>query len=153
MSDVRTACVRTGLIFFALVSAALGLYILVSPEGFFSWSWVNLGMDYNPHLMLDYGAMNLAAAIPPGAAAVVMSPAFTRTALASYATWSTAHFLIHVHFRSHAVAHASAAEADLLLGVLGIGVVVPIALLLLTFGRPALPGRRRESGRQDLRVR
>ncbi|MFF5447130.1 hypothetical protein [Streptomyces sp. NPDC012888] len=148
MSDAKAAWVRAGLIFFALVSAVLGLTILISPEGFFSWSWVNMGMDYNPHLMLDYGAMNLAAAIPLGGAAVVMSPAFTRTALASYAVWSTAHFLIHVHLRSHAVAHASAAEANLLLGVLGIGVVVPIALLLLTFGRPALPARRRE-GRGD----
>ncbi len=135
MSGARAVWVRAGLAFLAVVSAVLGLYVLLSPEGFFSWSWVNLGMAYNPHLTLDYGAMNLAAAIPLAGAAVVMTPAFARTALASYATWSTAHFLIHVRFRSHAVAHTSAAEAGLLLGVLGIGVVIPVALLLLTFGR------------------
>ncbi|MFE9629997.1 hypothetical protein [Streptomyces sp. NPDC006463] len=137
MSGANAATVRGGLTFLALVSAVLGGYVLISPEGFFNWSWVNMGMAYNPHLMLDYGAMNLAAAVPLGGAAIVMSPAFVRTALASYAVWSTAHFLIHVRFRSHVVAHASAAEANLLLGVLGVGVVIPIALLLLTFDRTA----------------
>jgi hypothetical protein len=131
---VRGGWVRVGLVFFALVSLVLGGYVLISPEGFFGWSWVGMGMDYNPHLMLDYGAMNLAAAIPLGAAAATMHRVLVRSALASYAVWSVAHFLIHVRFRSHAVAHSSLTEANLLMGLLGAGVVVPLVLLLLTFG-------------------
>ncbi|MFC7306223.1 hypothetical protein ACFQVC_18625 [Streptomyces monticola] len=140
MSGAKAVWVRGGLAFFALASFALGAYILISPAGFFSWSWVNMGMAYNPHLMLDYGAMNLAAAVPLGAAAVVMTPVFVRTALASYAVWSLAHFLIHLHFRSHAVAHTSATEANLLVGVLGVGVVIPVVLLLLTLPGAELRG-------------
>lgn len=145
MSGARAAWVRGGLVFFAVVSAALGAWILISPEGFFRWSWVNMGMEYNPHLLLDYGAMNLAAAIPLGGAAAAMSPAFVRAALASYSVWSVAHFLIHLRFRSHLIAHASAGEANLLVAVLGVGAVVPVALFLLTFGprrasTPAPPG-------------
>ena len=141
MSGARAVWVRGGLVFFTLVSAVLGAYILIAPEGFFGWSWVNLGMAYNPHLMLDYGAMNLAAAIPLGGAAATMSPVFVRSALASYAVWSVAHLLIHVRLRSHLVAHASIVEANLLLGILAVGAVVPLVLLLLTLGgrRPAPP--------------
>ncbi|RKS06458.1 hypothetical protein DFP74_2090 [Nocardiopsis sp. Huas11] len=142
MSGARAVWVRGGLVFFTLVFAVLGAYILISPEGFFGWAWVNLGMAYNPHLMLDYGAMNLAAAIPLGAAAATMNPVFVRSALASFAVWAVAHLLIHVRLRSHLVAHASIDQANLLLCLLTVGAVVPLVLLLLTFGGRAEAQRR-----------
>ena len=134
MSGARAAWLRGGLIFFTGVSVALGAYILISPVGFFSWSWINMGMPYNPHLLLDYGAMNPAAAIFLGGAAVTMNPAFVRTALASYSVWSVAHFYIHLHYRSHFIAHTSVGEANVLMGLLGFGAAAPIVLLLLTAG-------------------
>jgi hypothetical protein len=146
MSGRRAVWVRAGLVFFASVSAVLGAYILISPEGFFGWSWVNLGMPYNPHLMLDYGAMNLAAAVPLGGAAVSMHPAFVRAAMASYSVWAVAHLLIHVHLRSHVTAHMSTDETNVLLVVLAGGAVVSIALLMLTIGgrAPVVPRGRGE---------
>jgi hypothetical protein len=48
MKSAPMSIVRGGLAFFAIVSAFLGGYILISPRGFYSWSWVNMGMAYNP---------------------------------------------------------------------------------------------------------
>ncbi|MFF0742804.1 hypothetical protein ACFYVL_20630 [Streptomyces sp. NPDC004111] len=131
---MRARWVRGGLGLLSLLSLVLGGYVLISPEGFFGWSWVGMGMAYNPHLMLDVGAMNLAVAVPLGAAAVTLHPVLVRSALGAYAVWSIAHFLIHLRFRSHLAAHTSLADANLLLGLLGLGVAVPLVLLLLTFG-------------------
>lgn len=146
MSGARAAWVCGGLVFLTLVSAFLGAYILISPEGFFGWPWVNLGMGYNAHLMLDHGAMHLAVGVPLGCAAATMNPVLVRTALASYAVWVSTHFLIHLGLRSHVVAHSSATDVDVLLGVLAVGAAVPILLLLLTLDRrrtspPEPPGR------------
>ncbi len=123
--------------FFAVVSALLGGYILISPKGFYSWSWVNMGMAYNPHLLLDYGAMTLAAAVPlaAAAAAAAPSPVLLRSVSGSYALWATAHFLIHLQYRSHFASHASTGEANLLVGVLGFGAVGAIALFVLSLPR------------------
>lgn len=131
-----TMMVRVGLLFFAGVCAVLGGVIFLWPAAFFSLSWVNMGMAYNPHLLLDYGAMNLAVAVFLGGAAASMNRAFVRTALAAYSTWSVAHFFIHLHYRGHFAAHASAGEANLMVAVLGLGAVLPILLLVLTFARP-----------------
>ncbi|UED83290.1 hypothetical protein [Streptomyces profundus] len=141
MTGTRALLVRGGLIFLTVVSAVLGGYILLFPESFFSWSWVNMGMAYNPHLLLDYGAMNLAVAIPLGGAAITMTPASVRAALGSYAVWGIAHFLIHVRYWHHIVAETSTEGAGLLLSALAIGGLLPIVLLALTFRTPA-PDRR-----------
>ncbi|MFI6866722.1 hypothetical protein [Nocardia sp. NPDC050406] len=132
MTGTRARVVRGGLAFFAAVSAVLGSWILAAPESFFALSWVNLGMPYNPHLMLDYGAMNLAAAIPLAAAAVAASPLVVRSALASYAVWTTAHLGIHLRFHDHLAAHTSATSASLLLAVLAAGALLALALLALS---------------------
>lgn len=146
MSGARATWVRGGLVFLSLVSVVLGAYILLSPEGFFRWSWVNSGMDYNPHLMLDHGAMHLAVATPLGWAAATMNPVLVRAALASSAVWSVTHFLIHLGLRPHMVAHTSEWEANLFLTALGAGAAIPVVLLLLTLDRrgassPGRPGR------------
>ncbi|MFC4375085.1 hypothetical protein ACFO5K_13355 [Nocardia halotolerans] len=138
MTGTRGLVVRGGLAFFAVVSGVLGTWILVSPEGFFSFPWVNLGMPYNPHLMLDYGAMNLAAAIPL-AVAVISAPLVVRAALASYTVWTVAHLGIHWHLRAHLAAHTSEGQAGVLLAILTAGAVISLALLVLS-----LTGPRRE---------
>ncbi|GAA1550059.1 hypothetical protein [Brevibacterium picturae] len=137
--------VRGGLLFFAGVSLMLGGVIFIWPEAFFSWSWVNMGMAYNPHLLLDYGAMNLAVAVFLGGAAVTMNRAFARTALVAYSTWSVAHFFIHLHYRAHFVMHASAGEANLMLAILGLGAALPILLLVLSLVYPG-PGDEDDPG-------
>lgn len=135
MTVRRARLVRVGLVALAGVCAAVGGFILGWPEVFYSWGWVNMGMPYNPHLLLDYGAMNVAMAIVLGGAAASSSPAFARTALASYAVWAVIHFVIHLSYRSHLAAHASTTEANVLVSILGVGAVIPIALLLTTVER------------------
>lgn len=125
--------VRVGLALLAGVSLVVGGVILVRPKAFFDLAWVNMGMAYNPHLLLDHGAQNLAIGVILAGAAVSMSRAFVRTALAGYAVWSIAHFLIHLRYRAHFADHASASEANLMVTVLGIGTVLPLVLLALTF--------------------
>ncbi|MEU8437141.1 hypothetical protein AB0F18_30425 [Streptomyces sp. NPDC029216] len=131
LSGRRVVWLRGGLSLLTFIDGALGVWVLVSPEGFFSLPWVNLGMDYNPHLMLDYGAMNLAAAVVLGAGAVTMRAGLVRAALVSYLLWSFAHFLIHLHF----AAHTAVAGLPILLVLLGLGVAIPLALLVVAFPR------------------
>lgn len=135
LSGRRVVWLRGGLAMLTLVDTALGVWALASPEGFFSLPWVNLGMDYNPHLMLDYGAMNLAAAVVLGAAAVTMRAGLVRTALVSYLVWAFTHFLIHLHFATH----TDVPGLPILLGLLALGVAVPLVLLVV-----ASPGRQAE---------
>jgi hypothetical protein len=149
MSGARAAVVRGGLVVTCALSVVLGAIMLIWPEGFFSWSWVNLGMDYNPHLLMDLGAMNLAIAVPLGGAAVAMTPLFVRCALASYAVWSVAHLLIHLRFRTHLAAHASSLDAHLLIATLSAGAVVWVTLLLLALGSGPRIGAGRGGGRCD----
>lgn len=131
----RGRVARGGLLFFAGVSAVLGVVILAVPESFFSLSWVNLGMPYNPHLMLDYGAMNLALAIPLATSAVAASPLAVRSGLASYVVWSVAHLVIHLRYGAHLAAHTSNGNANLLLVILAVAVVISLALFLLSLRR------------------
>ncbi|QVQ52826.1 hypothetical protein J4H86_03090 [Spiractinospora alimapuensis] len=135
MNGTRAIVVRGGLVFLTAISALLGVVIFVWPAEFFGLSWVNMGMAYNPHLLLDYGAKNLAVAVFLGGAAVSMHRVLVRTALAGYAVWAVAHFLIHLRYRAHFAAHASAAEANLLVAILGVGALIPLVLLVLTYGR------------------
>lgn len=67
------------------------------------------GCEMNPHLLLDYGAMTLAAAVPLAAAAAAPSPVLLRSGSGSYALWATAHFLIHLRYRSRFASFASTA--------------------------------------------
>ncbi|WP_280358493.1 hypothetical protein [Nocardia otitidiscaviarum] len=136
MTGARGRVARGGLLFFAIASAVLGVVILAFPEWFFSFSWVNLGMGYNPHLLLDYGAMNLALAIPLAASAVAATPLAVRSALAAYAVWSIAHLVIHLHYRAHLAAHTSTANANLLLAALAAGAVISLTLFLLSLDDP-----------------
>lgn len=78
-----------------------------------------------------------AAAVFLGGAAASRDRAFVRTALAAYSTWSVAHFFIHLHDRAHLAAHTSTSDANLMMVVLGLGAVLPVLLLALTFARPA----------------
>lgn len=142
MNRGRMKLVRAGLVFFTGLCATLGGVIVIWPDWFFGLSWVNMGMAENPHLLLDFGAKNLAVAVFLGGAAWTMNRAFVRTALAAYSVWAVAHFLIHLHYRAHFAAVASAGEANLLVAILALGAVIPVLLLALTFA----PARIGEAG-------
>ena len=116
---------RAGLAFLVLVQAVVGGWILVAPASFFASSFVHLHLPYNEHLLLDYGAMNLAMAVLLVLA--LRRPALVVPALWVYLVHAALHVVIHVRFAGHLPAGRSA----LLIGGLSALVVVAAALLLL----------------------
>jgi len=115
---------RAGLASLAFVSAVVGGWILLAPRSFFALPWVHLHLPYNEHLLLDYGAMNLAMA-------VLLVFALRRPALAVPALWvylvhAAVHLVIHIRFAGH----LPAAQSALLIGALAVLVVLPAALLV-----------------------
>ncbi|WP_020575046.1 hypothetical protein [Actinopolymorpha alba] len=119
---------RAGLLFLTVTQVALGAWILVSPRSFYAIPVVNMRMPYNEHLLLDYGAMNLALAVVLGASLVLMTYALVRTALAAYLLFAVSHLVIHIRF----LHHLSARDGVILMALLTTGVAIPIALLALT---------------------
>ena len=116
---------RAGLALLAFVSAAVGGWILLAPRSFFALPWVHLHLPYNEHLLLDYGAMNLAMA-------VLLCFALRRRALVVPALWvylvhAALHLVIHLRFAGH----LPAAQSAPLIGALAVLVVLPVALLVV----------------------
>ncbi|WP_211246531.1 hypothetical protein [Amycolatopsis taiwanensis] len=91
-----------------------------------------MGMAYNKHLMLDYGAMTLASAVVLGAATIHMGQWITRTALVMYLTWVVPHFFIHLTMLDH----LAPSTATLLMVALGLAIALPAGLLTLTGREP-----------------
>ncbi|HEV7652913.1 MAG TPA: hypothetical protein VGP26_32555 [Actinophytocola sp.] len=124
---------RAGLALLAAVQAVVGGWILLAPRSFFANPWVHLHLPYNEHLLLDYGAMNLAMAVLLVFA--LRRPALVVPALWVYLVHAVLHLAIHVRFAGHLPAGQSA----VLLTALGALVVVPVVLLLLARRRPRTP--------------
>ncbi|WP_020496041.1 hypothetical protein [Sciscionella marina] len=117
---------RGGLALLTLTQLAVGLVALFLPHWFFSFPVVGMGMAYNPHLMMDYGAMGLATCVVLGTA--VFRLRLARLALLVYLVFAVAHFGIHVRF----IDCLSPATATGLLVVLGFAIAIPLGLLALT---------------------
>lgn len=70
-----------------------------------------MNMPYNEHLLLDFGAMNLAPALMLGVAARTMDRRLLRTALQSALLFWTVHFFIHLR-HLHAMSARQRRAAD-----------------------------------------
>jgi hypothetical protein len=79
--------------------------------------------------MRDYGAMNLALGLVTGVAAVTMHRVMVRTSLAAYLLFAVPHLLFHVTHHEHYTASQAIGETT----ALTIAVLLPIALLALTW--------------------
>lgn len=128
--------VRAGLVALTLLHLTLASWILLAPRSFFDLKWVNMSMAYNEHLLLDFGAMNLAVALVLGTATRIMDPRLLRTALQGTLLFWAAHFVIHLRYLHTMTAGSTA----LLMTALVITVVLPAALLTLV-GRTARPDK------------
>ncbi|MEU5261305.1 hypothetical protein [Amycolatopsis sp. NPDC021455] len=128
---------RVLLVVFGLVEAVVGTWPLVSPTGFyqdfpgFRTGWVAMDGAFNEHLLRDFGGLNLALAALLIGAAVIGTTAVARLAAVSALLFGVPHFLYHL---GH-VAHFARTDQVLIVATTGLGVVVPLVLLLL-------PGRR-----------
>jgi hypothetical protein len=128
---------RVLLVVFGLAEAVTGTWPLVSPTGFyqdfpgFRAGWVSMDGPFNEHLLRDFGGLNLALAALLSGAAVIGTTAVARLAAVSALLFGVPHFLYHL---GH-VAHFERTDQVLIVATTGLGVVVPLVLLLL-------PGRR-----------
>ncbi|MFI5589144.1 hypothetical protein ACIA5G_29100 [Amycolatopsis sp. NPDC051758] len=128
---------RVLLVFFGLVEAVVGIWPLVSPTGFyqdfpgFRTGWVAMDGPFNEHLLRDFGGLNLALAAMLIGAAVIGTTAVARLAAVAALLFGLPHFLYHL---GH-VSHFEQIDQVLIIVATGLGVVVPIVLLLI-------PGRR-----------
>nr|ARU08060.1 hypothetical protein [uncultured bacterium] len=123
---------RAGLGFLTVTQAVVGLWALFLPARFFALEVVGMGMAYNKHLMLDYGAMTLASAVVLGAATIHMGQWLTLAALIMYLTWAIPHFFVHLTMLDH----LTPTTGTLLMVALGLAIALPAALLTLTVREP-----------------
>lgn len=119
---------RGGLGFLVATQLVIGCWALLFPRAFFAIPWVGMRMDYNEHLMLDYGALSLALSVVLIAAAVATTRFLVRIALGSYLVFAVAHLVIHARL----LHHLTQAEGTSLMIALGAAVAIPAALFVLT---------------------
>ena len=125
---------RIGLLFLAATSLSSGLWALLLPRPFYEdfplpgWDWISTLGPYNEHLVSDYGAMNLAMGVLLVSAAISLEKRLSQVALLTYLAFATPHFVFHVA-QTH---HFSLLHNALQLGSLGLLVLLPVALLVLT---------------------
>ncbi|MEU4995680.1 hypothetical protein [Streptomyces sp. NPDC021622] len=119
---------RAGLVFLGAAQFIVGCWALFFPRSFFDIPWVGMGMSYNAHLMMDFGAMSLAISVLLGVGAVTMRQTMVRTALTVYLVFAAAHLVIHIQL----LHHLTPGQRGPVLAALTTAVVIPVVLFALT---------------------
>jgi hypothetical protein len=128
---------RAGVWFTTAVELAVGVVATLAPRAFYDYvPWVDLALPFAEHLMRDYGAMNLALGLVTAVAAITMDRRMVRTALAAYLLFAVPHLLFHITHHQHYTAQQAVGETT----ALTIAVLLPIALLALTWRLPSPRG-------------
>jgi hypothetical protein len=149
--SVRQAWIRIGLLFLAATTLNGSLWALPFPRSFYEdfplpgRDWVSTLGPYDEHLVRDYGALNLALGILVVVAAI-LERRLTRVALVAWLGYAVPHFVYHTTLVEHFSPFDNLAQ----LGSLGLQVLLPLVLLLLTAVLPQ-PGKRalqRDAGPQ-----
>lgn len=136
--------IRAGLIFLAVAQGAVGLVQLFAPTTFYedfplpATPWVSLLPPYNEHLMRDVGALTLAYVLVLTAAAIWMERRLVQVALAANLVFTVPHFVFHVMHLDHYPTGSAIGQTI----ALGLGVLIPAALLALTLRRRGHAGDR-----------
>ena len=126
--------IRAGLIFLAVAQGAAGLIQLFAPRFFYddfptsATPWVSLLPPYNEHLMRDVGALTLAYVLVLTAAAIWPEPKLVRVALAANLMFTVPHFVFHATHLDHYPTGPAIGQTI----ALGLGVLIPITLLILS---------------------
>ncbi len=132
--SVRRAWIRAGLLFLAATTLNGSLWALPFPRSFYEdfplpgRDWVSTLGPYDEHLVRDYGALNLALGILLVAAAIFLERRLTRVALVAWLGYALPHFVYHTTL----VEHFSPFDNLSQLGSLGLQVLLPLVLLLVT---------------------
>jgi hypothetical protein len=97
----RTA-VRVGLVYLALSSAYVAVWILLAPRGFYDTfptgpaEWVSPLPPYNEHLLRDFGAAGLGLAVLAVLAAVWLEQRLVQATALVYIVSALPHFAYHL---------------------------------------------------------
>ena len=143
-----TTLLRCGLVLMAGVEWVLGLWTAFGPRSFYdNVPTVDLTPPFSEHLMRDFGGATLGLAIALTAAAVWLERRLVVVALLAYLAFAVPHLLFHVgHLHG-----ATSLEATVLVILLVGSVVLPLALLALSYRAdpPRGRGSRPASGSPD----
>ena len=137
--------IRAGLVFLAVAQGAAGLVQLFAPKVFYddfptpATPWVSLLPPYNEHLVRDVGALTLAYVLVLAAAAIWPEPKLVRVALAANLVFTVPHFAFHATHLGHYSTGAAVGQT----AALGLAVLIPAALLVLSVRPPARTSARR----------
>ncbi|MFC3449295.1 hypothetical protein [Amycolatopsis speibonae] len=124
---------RVLLVVFGLVELPVGLWPLLSPDGFyrdfpgFRTGWVAMDGPFNEHLLRDFGGLNLALAAILIGAAVIGTTAVARLAALATFLFGLPHFLYHL---GH-VSHFEPVDQVLIVAMTALGAVLPLMLVLI----------------------
>jgi hypothetical protein len=101
---------------------------LFGPRWFFDYGpWVNRLPPYNEHLMRDVGAATLGWVLLIFAALVTLRPVLVRLAVVANLLFTVPHFVFHAtHLAGYSGGDAAAQTI-----ILGLGIVLPLAVLVL----------------------
>ncbi|HLM47316.1 MAG TPA: hypothetical protein VK458_25845 [Myxococcaceae bacterium] len=130
----RRGWLRSGLLLVAATTLGAGLWALPFPRSFYGafpfpgWDWISTLGPYNEHLVRDYGAMNLALGVLLVSAAISPERRLSQVALLTYLAFAIPHFVFHAAQTHHFTFFHNALQ----LGSLGLLVLLPVALLVLT---------------------
>lgn len=123
-----------GMWFIAAVEITVGVVATLTPRWFYdNVPWVDLAPPFAEHLMRDYGAMNLALGLVTAVAAFTMDRVMVRTSLAACLLFAVPHLIFHVTHHEHYTASQAVGETT----ALTIAVLLPLALLALTWRVPS----------------
>lgn len=138
------APIRIALLYLAITSGVLAVWILVAPRDFFdnfpggSAHWVSALPPYNEHLERDFGAASLGIAVLSGLAAYWMD---RRVIQAAALTWIAAG-LPHLIYHATTTEHYSTGDNVASLAALALDVILPLGILYLaSAGAQRAPGR------------
>ncbi len=133
----RRQGIRAGLLVLALTQATTGLWALVAPSSFhadfpFGRGWVGALGPYDEHLVRDVGSTFTALTVLLVAAAVFLELRLVQSALVVWLVFAVPHLAFHLT----TIDEYATLDNVLSLAGLALQVVLPLALLALTFSAP-----------------
>ncbi len=125
---------RAGLLVLVVMALGAGLWALLLPRTFYDdfplpgRNWISTLGPYNEHLVVDYGALNLALGVLLIFVAVLLERRLVQVSLVAWLCYAVPHFIFHV-MQIH---HFSFGDNLAQLTSLGLQVLLPLVLLPLT---------------------
>lgn len=130
--------IRTGLLLLATSALPVGLWASFAPRSFYEdfpapgRHWVSAVGPYNEHLVTDVGAGYLALGVLLASAAILLGRILVRVSLLAWLAYAVPHFAFHLT----TLDIFSLADNLANMGSLGLGILLPLVLLVGTYRTP-----------------